>query len=91
MAACCWTNYQRLSVIYDWPDFKPEEKPLYRLDPSVYQQYVGRYEVNGSYYLDISFEDYYLVVHPTGQTPTKFYVETQTYFFLSRSLSPHQI
>ena len=70
-----------LSVIYDWPDFKPEEKPLYRLDPSVYQQYVGRYEVNGSYYLDISFEDYYLVVHPTGQTPTRFYVETQTIFF----------
>lgn len=70
-----------LSVIYGWPDFKPEEKPLYRLDPSVYQQYVGRYEVNGSYYLDISFEDYYLVVHPTGQTPTKFYVETQTIFF----------
>lgn len=70
-----------LSVIYDWPDFKPEEKPLYRLDPSVYQQYVGRYEVNGSYYLDISFEDYYLVVHPTGQTMTKFYVETQTIFF----------
>jgi len=70
-----------LSVIYDWPDFKPEEKPLYRLDPSIYQQYVGRYEVNGSYYLDISVEDYYLVVHPTGQTPTKFYVETQTIFF----------
>ncbi len=70
-----------LSAIYDWPDFKPEEKPLYRLDPSIYQQYVGRYQVNGSYYLEISFEDYYLVVHPTGQTPTKFYVETQTIFF----------
>ncbi|MDD8019845.1 MAG: serine hydrolase [Acidobacteriota bacterium] len=70
-----------LSAIYNWPDFKPEEKPLYRLDPSIYQRYVGRYEVNGSYYLDISFEDYYLVVHPTGQAPTKFYVEAQTIFF----------
>ncbi|MGB9765132.1 MAG: serine hydrolase domain-containing protein [Candidatus Saccharicenans sp.] len=70
-----------LSAIYDWPDFKPEEKPLYRLDPSIYQQYCGRYEVNENYFLDVSNEDYYLIVHPTGQSPTKFYVETQTIFF----------
>jgi len=70
-----------LSVIYDWPDFKPEEKTLYRLDPSIYKQYSGRYQVNDSYFLDVSYEDYYLIVHPTGQSPTKFYVETQTIFF----------
>lgn len=70
-----------LSAIYDWPDFKPEEKTLFRLDPSIYQQYCGRYQVNDNYFLDISYEDYYLIVHPTGQSPTKFYVETQTIFF----------
>lgn len=70
-----------LSAVYNWPDFKPEEKVLYRLDPSIYKQYCGRYQVNDSYFLDVSYEDYYLVVHPTGQSPTKFYVETQTIFF----------
>jgi CubicO group peptidase (beta-lactamase class C family) len=70
-----------LSAIYDWPDFKPEEKPLFRLPSSIYQQYCGRYEVNNNYFLDVSYNDYYLIVHPTGQTPTKFYVETQTIFF----------
>ncbi|MBC7364664.1 MAG: serine hydrolase [Candidatus Aminicenantes bacterium] len=70
-----------LSAIYDWPDYKPEEKPLYRLDPSVYAQYVGRYQVDDNYFLDVTYEDYYLIVHPTGQSPTRFYVETQTIFF----------
>lgn len=70
-----------LSAIYDWPDFKPEEKTLFRLDASVYKQYSGRYQVNDSYFLDVSCEDYYLIVHPTGQSPTKFYVETQSIFF----------
>jgi CubicO group peptidase (beta-lactamase class C family) len=70
-----------LSAIYDWPDYKPEEKPLYRLDPSIYAQYVGRYQVDSNYFLDVTYEDYYLIVHPTGQSPTRFYVETQTIFF----------
>ncbi len=70
-----------LSVIYDWPDYRPEEKALYRLSPEIYQQYVGRYQVNENYFLDVDYEDYYLIVHPTGQVATKFYVETQTIFF----------
>lgn len=70
-----------LSVVYEWPHFKPEEKPLYRLDPSIYQQYVGRYQVKPDYVLNVSYKDYYLVVQPTGQVPTKFYVEGETLFF----------
>lgn len=70
-----------LSATYEWPHFKPKEKQLYRLPPSAYQQYVGRYEVTPDYILDVSFEDYYLVIQPTGQVPTKFYVESETIFF----------
>lgn len=70
-----------LSVIYGWPDYQPEEKTLFRLPPEIYQKYVGRYEVNENYFLDVSYQDYYLIVHPTGQAATKFYVETQTIFF----------
>lgn len=70
-----------LSAAYDWPDFKPLEKTPYRLDPSIYGQYVGRYEVEHGYALDVVREDYYLVITPTGQAPTRFYAESQSFFF----------
>ncbi len=75
-----------VSAAYGWTDFKPEEKRLFRLDPSVYRQYAGRYEVSPDYALDIAPEDYYLVIRPTGQAPTKFYVENPTLFF---SMDPY--
>jgi CubicO group peptidase (beta-lactamase class C family) len=70
-----------ISAAYEWPHFKPQEKPLYRLAPSVIRQYAGRYEVNPDYVLNVALEDYYLVVQPTGQALTKFYVEGETLFF----------
>ncbi|MBM3304532.1 MAG: serine hydrolase [Candidatus Aminicenantes bacterium] len=70
-----------LAEVYGWPDFKPVEKTLYRLDPSIYAGYVGRYEVTPEYALEVTHEDYYLVIRPTGQAPTRFYVESQTFFF----------
>lgn len=73
--------FRALSEVYDWPGFKPVEKPLYRLDPSVYTEYVGRYEVTPDYILDVMYEDYYLVIRPTGQAPTQFYVESPAIFF----------
>ncbi len=70
-----------VAAAYKWPHFKPVERPLYRLDPSIYQRYVGRYEITPDYVLDVKFEDYYLVIQPTGQAPTKFFVESETVFF----------
>ncbi len=75
-----------VSDAYEWPDFKPQERPLFRLDPSVYQDYVGRYQVTPDYALDVTYEDYYLIIRPTGQAPTRFYVENQTFFF---SIDPY--
>ncbi len=70
-----------LSAVYEWPDFKAEERTVRRLDPSLYPQFAGRYQVTPEYFLDVAVEDYYLVIRPTGQAPTKFYVENQTFFF----------
>ena len=75
-----------LAAAYEWPHFKQQEKTLLRLDPSAYDQYVGRYEVNPDYILTITHEDYYLIIQPTGQAPTRFYVENPTLFF---STSPY--
>lgn len=70
-----------LSAVYDWPHFKPEVKTLYRLDPSMYAQYEGKYEINPDYVLTVTHENYYLIITPTGQAPTKFYVQSANVFF----------
>jgi CubicO group peptidase (beta-lactamase class C family) len=70
-----------ISAAYEWPHFQPEEKTLYRLDPSVYAQYVGKYEINPEYVLDVAHEDYYLVITPTGQAPTQFFAQGLSVFF----------
>lgn len=70
-----------ISAVYEWPHFQPEVKTLYRLDSSVYSQYVGRYEINPDYVLNVTHEDYYLIITPTGQMPTKFYAQGLTVFF----------
>jgi len=70
-----------LAEAYDWPQYMPEEKPVLRLDPATYGLYTGRYEVRPDYVLDVTAEDYYLVIRPTDQAPTKFYAEGQTLFY----------
>jgi CubicO group peptidase (beta-lactamase class C family) len=69
------------SKAYDWPHYKPMEKDVLRLAPETYRAFAGRFEVNPSYGLDITWEDYYLVIRPTGQAATKFYAEGQTLFY----------
>jgi len=70
-----------VSEAYNWPHFLPEVKKYLRLDPSVYQLYEGLYEINPAYQLNVSFEDYYLIIQPTGQKATRFFVENATTFF----------
>lgn len=70
-----------LSDAYQWPHYIPEIKKYFRLDPSIYQLYEGTYEVTPEYRLMVSYEDYYLLIQPTGQIATKFFVENTTTFF----------
>jgi len=70
-----------LSAVYEWPGYKPVEKQVLRLDAETYQSFTGRYEVGPDYFLDVRWEDYYLVIQPTGQAATRFYAEGQTLFY----------
>ncbi len=69
------------SAAYGWPHYRPEAKPVLRLASETYDEFLGRYEVNERYALEVRREDYYLVITPTGQAPTKFYAEGQTLFY----------
>jgi CubicO group peptidase (beta-lactamase class C family) len=70
-----------LSEAYGWAHYKPEEKSVLRLDPAAYGEFAGTYEVNPGYRLEATYEDYYLVIKPTGQAATKFYAEGQSLFY----------
>lgn len=70
-----------LSEAYGWAHYRPEEKSVLRLDPGAYGEFVGTYEVNPGYRLEVTHEDYYLVIKPTGQAATKFYAEGQSLFY----------
>ena len=70
-----------VSDAYEWPHYIPEIKKYMRMDPSIYKLYEGLYEVDADYRLSVKHEDYYLVIQPTGQVPTKFYVESMATFF----------
>jgi CubicO group peptidase (beta-lactamase class C family) len=70
-----------LSAAYEWPGYKPAAKQVLRLDPETYKSFTGRYEVGPNYFLDVAWEDYYLVIQPTGQAATRFYAEGQTLFY----------
>jgi CubicO group peptidase (beta-lactamase class C family) len=70
-----------LSTVYQWPHYRPEEKQVLRLDPDTYRSFAGRYEVGPDYFLDVTWEDYYLIIQPTGQAATRFYAEGQTLFY----------
>ena len=70
-----------LAEAYKWPDYAPEQKQVLRLAAGIYESFVGRYEVNPAYVLDVRWEDYYLVIQPTGQAATKFYAEGQSLFY----------
>ncbi len=70
-----------VSEAYNWPHYLPEIKKYFKLDPSIYQLYEGLYEVNPDYQLTVVHEDYYLIIQPTGQKATRFFVENPTTFF----------
>jgi CubicO group peptidase (beta-lactamase class C family) len=70
-----------LSAAYRWPYFKPEEKPLYRLDPAVIRDYLGRFRITPQSILEVAAEDPCLVIAPTGQAKTKFYADSESVFF----------
>jgi len=69
------------SAAYEWPHYKPVAKDVLRLSPDTYKEFVGRFEVNPAYALDVTWNDYYLVIRPTGQASTKFYAEGRTLFY----------
>ncbi len=55
---------------------------LAKVDPTVYDQYVGKYEINHEMILTVSRDGDKLIAQPTGDAPIELYPESDTVFFL---------
>lgn len=60
----------------------PAERQEIKLDPALYDQYVGEYELAPGYFIVITREDGKLMGQATGQAKVELYPEAETKFFL---------
>jgi CubicO group peptidase (beta-lactamase class C family) len=67
---------------YNWPDFLPAERVAVRLDPSLYEAYVGEYELSPTQRWVVTREGEALALHVPGQDPIALYPESESDFFM---------
>jgi len=60
----------------------PAERQEIKLDPTLYDQYVGEYELAPGFFIVITREDGKLMGQATGQPKVELYPEAETKFFL---------
>jgi CubicO group peptidase (beta-lactamase class C family) len=71
---------------YGWPDFQPKEKTIAKIDPKIYDSYIGEYqfEFSSDYVLTIINESGKLFMElkqPTGKSKTALYPASDVKFF----------
>jgi CubicO group peptidase (beta-lactamase class C family) len=60
----------------------PQKHVTKKIDFAIYDDYVGRYEVNSNFSFIISRKDDHLFCQPTGQNKLELFPESETNFFL---------
>lgn len=66
---------------YGWPDYKPTERTLAKVNPEVLNAYVGDFSVNGT--IKITAENGKLYIQPPGQSKSELYPASETEFFMT--------
>jgi hypothetical protein len=68
---------------YEWPDFKPQERALAKIDPVVYRAYVGSYKMSGGTTLVVSTRDGHVFLKAPGRNETELFPASETEFFIT--------
>ncbi|HMV51582.1 MAG TPA: serine hydrolase [Blastocatellia bacterium] len=66
---------------YGWPDYQTTERTLAKVNPEVFNAYIGDYNVNGT--VKITAENGKLYIQPPGETKSELFAESETEFFLT--------
>lgn len=64
---------------YGWPNFKPVERALAKVNPEIFKNYAGEYEVNGK--VTISIENGKVYLQPPGGPKMELHPSSETEFF----------
>ena len=71
-----------IAAEYHWPDYRPRERSIASVDPSVYDAYLGEYEVAPGLILSVTKEGDKLFSQSPGQPRSEMFPESETTFFL---------
>ena len=77
--------YEVMSAIaaaYNWPDWKPVERTVVKVDPAVLARYAGTYQLAPNFSVTFTVEGDQLMTQATNQPKFPVYAESQTKFFL---------
>lgn len=66
---------------YGWLAYLPKEKIIVAVDPKIYDDYVGQYQLAPNAILTVTNENGKLMGQPTGQTKLELFAESETEFF----------
>ncbi len=72
--------FRSIAREYGWPDFKPTEREVAKVNPELFKAYIGEYEVNGK--VAITTENGKLYLQPPGQQKMELYPSSEAEYFL---------
>jgi len=67
---------------YGWLDYLPKEKVIASVNPKIYDDYVGQYQLAPNFTITITNENGKLKAQATGQPKNELFAESETDFFL---------
>lgn len=71
--------FRSIAREYGWPDFKPAERTVVKVNPEIFKAYVGEYEVNGK--VVVTAENNKLYFQPPGGGKDELLPISETEFF----------
>jgi CubicO group peptidase (beta-lactamase class C family) len=71
-----------IAAEYGWPDYRPKEKVITKVDSAIYDAYVGEYQLAPGAVITISKEGDKLMSQGPGQPRAELLPESETTFFL---------
>ncbi|HUK88883.1 MAG TPA: DUF3471 domain-containing protein [Blastocatellia bacterium] len=80
-----WGDPTYDEMMIGWVDYavdRPKDRIVAKLDPKIYDSYVGQYQFGPGFSLVITREGDQLMGQATGQPKVQFYPESETKFFL---------
>jgi CubicO group peptidase (beta-lactamase class C family) len=66
----------------DAPKMAPAERPTVKINPAIYDAYVGKYELQGGMMITIAKEGDRLMAQPAGQPKAELLPESETKFYV---------